>query len=196
MSELPDDELMLRYRDGNLAAFQELYRRHSRGLYRFIAWRSARREWVDEVAQDSWLALHHARSRYQPQGSFRTWLYQIARNRLSDLQRQQQDVLLGDMAQEADFIADMLAEAAPPAALADAALDQRQQTGALYAAIRQLPAEQKDALVLQHFSGLSIEEIAQLCEVPGETVKSRLRYAMRKLREHFAHEAKPQEEKA
>jgi RNA polymerase sigma factor (sigma-70 family) len=173
-SEQSDDELMLRYRDGELSAFQELYRRHSRGLYRFLAWRSGRTEWADEVAQETWLAVHHARTRYAAQGSFRSYLFQIGRNRLADLQRQP-DI---DDCNEAILVQDS-AEAT--------ALD-RQRNQALHAAIRQLPSEQKEALVLQHFSGLSIDEIALVVAAPAETVKSRLRYAMRKLREQFKQE--------
>ncbi|WP_426171295.1 sigma-70 family RNA polymerase sigma factor [Pseudoduganella sp. R-34] len=169
-----DDELMLRYRDGELSAFQELYRRHSRGLYRFLAWRSGRTEWADEVAQETWLAVHHARSRYAAQGSFRSYLFQIGRNRLADMQRQPDIDDGGDICLVQDS-----AEAT--------ALD-RQQNLALHAAIRQLPSEQKEALVLQHFSGLSIDEIALVVAAPAETVKSRLRYAMRKLREQFKQE--------
>jgi RNA polymerase sigma factor (sigma-70 family) len=71
---------------------------------------------------------------------------------------------------------------------AEAAAAGRQQNAALHAAIRELPVEQKEALVLQHFSGLSIEEIAMVVAVPAETVKSRLRYAMRKLRDQFTQE--------
>ena len=172
--EHSDDELMLRYRDGELSAFQELYRRHSRGLYRFLAWRSGRSDWADEVAQETWLAVHHARTRYAAQGSFRGYLFQIGRNRLADLQRQPDAGDYGDLGLVQDS--------------AEAAALERQQNLALHAAIRLLPAEQKEALVLHHFSGLSIDEIAQVVAAPVETVKSRLRYAMRKLREQFKQE--------
>ena len=96
-AHLSDEALMLQYRDGDLRAFQELYRRHRVGLYRFIAWRSPRAEWVDEILQDSWANLHHARGRYRPDATFRTYLYQIARNRLLDLVRQQQPLLAAEM---------------------------------------------------------------------------------------------------
>ncbi|NYE60870.1 RNA polymerase sigma-70 factor (ECF subfamily) [Duganella sp. 1224] len=174
---------MLRYADGDLAAFRALYQRHQRGLYRFVAWRSPRRDWVDEVAQETWIGLHQARARYVPSASFRTFLYQIARNRLVDLQRQ--SPLLAD---------DAGPELESPAA--DMALESRQMNTALHRAIRALPGEQKEALVLQQFSGLSLEEIAALTEAPVETVKSRLRYAMRKLREQLAADVAAQEEQA
>ena len=116
MSAEPSDEsLMLRYRDGDLAAFKELYRRHSHGLYLFIAWRSPRKEWVDEIVQDSWANLHQARSQYEPQSGFRTYLFQIARNRLIDLLRQHGRVVLaselGHDHEAEDNAFDMLADA-------------------------------------------------------------------------------------
>lgn len=195
MSSPPSDEfLMQRYCGGDLAAFQELYRRHSGGLYRFLAWRSPRRDWVDEIAQDSWIALHQARERYQPQALFRTYLYQIARNRLIDLLRQQQLTLASDLRTTGmdDDPFDQLADAAQAPILPESGLEARQANGALHAAIQLLPGEQKEALVLQQFSGMSLEEIAAVVAVPVETVKSRLRYAMQKLRKNFA----PQEEQA
>ena len=170
LSTLTDEELMLRYQAGELPAFRELYQRHRVGLYRFIAWRSPRRDWVDEITQDAWASLHSARASYRPEAQFRTWLYQIARNRLVDLLRQKEHDL-GEAGAEA-------ADEATPAEL----LSARQQERQLHAAIRVLPHEQREALVLQQFSGLSLEEIAAVTGAERETVKSRLRYAMQKLR--------------
>jgi RNA polymerase sigma factor (sigma-70 family) len=197
-ADLSDEALMLRYCDGDLPAFKELYRRHSRGLYGFLAWRSPRREWIDEIAQDSWASLHHARSRYQPQASFRTYLYQIARNRLIDLLRKKQELLGGDfgMDSEGGSMFEHLADAAQGQASPESALESKQRAADLHAAIRALPAEQREALVLQQFNGMTLEEIAELCAVPVETVKSRLRYAMHKLRQHFIQAQTVQEARA
>lgn len=182
---IPDEQLMIQYREGDLHAFEELYNRHRLGLYRFVAWRSPRADWVDEIVQDSWANLHHARSRYQPDASFRTYLYQIARNRLLDLLRQQHHLLAADMGTGTDGrdAFDALADAAQDVVTPDAALDQKQRHDSLHSALAALPGEQKEAVVLQQFSGMSLEEIAAVVAAPVETVKSRLRYAMRKLRE-------------
>lgn len=198
LEELSDEALMLRYCADDLSAFKELYRRHSRGLYRFIAWRVSRRDWVDEIMQDSWTNLHKARSRYEPRASFRAYLYQIARNRLIDLLRQQQPVLAADLVkdEEGPDVLEHLVEDDSNAAHPEAELERRQSVAELRAAISALPAEQKEALVLQQFNGMSLEEIATLSAVPVETVKSRLRYAMQKLRQHFAHERLEQERQA
>ena len=176
---------MLRYREGDLSAFEELYGRHRQGLYRFIAWRSPRADWVDEIVQDSWANLHHARARYQPDATFRTYLYQIARNRLLDLLRQQQHLLAAELGTGTDGrdVFDVLADGAQDVVTPETALAEKQRHDSLHMALAALPAEQKEALVLQQFSGLSLEEISAVVAAPVETVKSRLRYAMRKLRE-------------
>jgi RNA polymerase sigma-70 factor (ECF subfamily) len=197
-AHLSDEDLMLRYSGGDLAAFEELYRRHSHGLYRFIAWRSPRKEWVDEVMQESWASLHQARARYEALSSFRTYLYQIARNRLIDLMRQHQMVSSSDLEQHEDAGSafDHLADASHEAPSPEDALDNKQQVAGLHQAIRALPSEQREALVLQQFNDMSLEDIAQLTATPVETVKSRLRYAMRKLRQHLVENLTAQEEQA
>lgn len=183
-TQYSDETLMLSYRDGDLLAFKELYRRHSGGLYRFIAWRSPRKEWVDEVVQDSWASLHAARARYEPLAGFRTYLYQIARNRLIDLLRQKEAKSAGEFehGDEGETAFDRLADSAQEISSPESTLEKKQQIERLHAAIRVLPNDQKEALVLQQFNGMSLEEIAEVTAVPVETVKSRLRYAMQKLR--------------
>ncbi len=187
-ADLSDELLMQQYRAGDLHAFKVLYHRHSGPLYRFIAWRSPRQEWVDEIVQDSWAALHEARSRYEPSASFRTWLYQIARNRLIDLLRHKEALLASDMAgagadaEQDDSAFETALDRSGTASSPESVLENKQAHDALHQAIRALPPEQKEALVLQQFNALSIEEIADITLVSGETVKSRLRYAMQKLR--------------
>ena len=180
-----DEDLMIRYREGDLHAFEELYARHRVGLYRFIAWRSPRADWVDEIVQDSWANLHHARERYQISATFRTYLYQIARNRLLDLLRQQQHLLAAELGTGTDGrdTFDAMADAAHDGVTPEAVLAAKQRNDGLHRALAHLPGEQKEALVLQQFSGMSLEEISAVVAAPVETVKSRLRYAMRKLRE-------------
>lgn len=189
---ISDESLMLLYGAGDISAFKELYRRHHRGLYSFIAWRSPRKEWVDEIMQDSWANLHQARERYQPQASFRTYLFQIARNRLIDHLRQNKLVLASELGSTADVEGEendlqfsALADAQADHQTPDAAMEQQQEYDVLHAAIRSLPSDQREALVLQQFNDMSLEEIAVLVSAPIETVKSRLRYAMKKLRQQL-----------
>jgi RNA polymerase sigma factor (sigma-70 family) len=198
LTDLSDESLMLRYCAGDILAFKELYRRHSVNLYRFIAWRAPRQDWVEEITQDSWTSLHRARSTYQPQASFRTYLYQIARNRLIDLLRQHNALLAGDLGQndQGDELFEHLADQTQDQLSPEAELMKKQQIVGLHAAIQALPGEQKEAIILQQFNDMSLEEIAQLSDVPVETVKSRLRYAMRKLRLNLVEPAATREELA
>ncbi len=184
--DISDESLMQRYCAGDYTAFKMLYERHSRGLYRFISWQSPRADWVDEITQDTWMRLHHARANYQPQASFKTLLYQIARNRLIDVLRQKQAALASDLEQGIEdsaafvgLIDDQIQSDNTP----DAAIIQKQRSIELQQAIKKLPLEQKEVLVLQQFSELTLSEIATLTGAKEETVKTRLRYAMQKLRQ-------------
>ena len=183
-----DEALMMRYCDGDYVAFKLLYQKHSQPLYRFIAWQSPRLDWTEEVVQDAWMRLHGARESYTPQSSFKTFLYQIAKNRLTDLLRQRQDILASDMSRDDEdestfgYLADQNHDGESP----EDSLSLRQQNAILHAAIKALPVEQREALISQQFSQLSLEEIAEVTGVSIETVKSRLRYAMQKLREKLA----------
>ena len=182
----PDEALMLSYRDGDLLAFKELYRRHSRGVYMFISWRSPRKEWVDEITQETWGSLHHARARYQPDASFRTFLFQIARNKLIDqLRLHKKTVLASDLGhfEDGTEIFETVVDASHSLSEEEENMDGEQRLAWLADAIKTLPSEQREALALQHYSGMSLVEIAQFTAAPIETIKSRLRYAMRKLRQ-------------
>jgi RNA polymerase sigma factor (sigma-70 family) len=186
-TERSDETLMLLYKDGDIAAFNELYRRHARGLYSFINWRSPRREWVDEVMQETWASLHNARARYQPQSSFRTFLFQIANNKLVDyIRANHKTTLASDLGENGDGtqIFDNIVDTTERMQETDAGLEQKQRMDWLRRAVAMLPGEQREALALQQFSGMSLSEIAELTATPVETIKSRLRYAMQKLRQH------------
>ena len=95
----PDAMLMLAYARGDLAAFEALYARHRGMLYRFLL-RSVRDpQRTDELFQETWSRVISARSRYQPQAKFSTWLLQIAHNLLIDGIRRQRPMAAGDEAE-------------------------------------------------------------------------------------------------
>lgn len=177
-----DNELMQGYRDGDFRAFEILYQRHSSGLYRYVAWQTPRKDWVDEIVQDTWLRLHNARSGYREQAGFKTFLYKIARNRMIDMLRQHRMVFESELGSEENGES-LFEKMVDHHAQEHAAAEDDAQAEALHAAIRTLPKEQREALIAQQFSGLSLDEIAQLTNTSIETVKSRLRYAMKKLRQ-------------
>lgn len=182
MDNPPDDDaaLMLAYAKGELAAFDALYARHRGTLYRFLL-RSARDPRVaEELFQETWSRVVAARARYTPQARFSTWLLQIAHHLLIDSHRRKRPVTGEDAA--------ALIEQwpAPEHEQPDRALSDFERRRRLQMAIEALPDEQRTAVLLRLENDLSVEEIAQVTGVGRETAKSRLRYAMNRLREQLA----------
>lgn len=177
----PDAMLMQAYARGDLAAFEALYARHRGTLYRFLL-RSVRDpQRADELFQETWSRVIAARARYRPQAKFSTWLLQIAHNLMVDSHRRQRPMAEGDEAEIA-----MAALATPEREQPDHALSDFERRRGLQRAIEQLPEEQRTVVLLRLEHELSLEEMAEVTGTGRETVKSRLRYAMNKLREVLA----------
>ena len=178
--EEADEALMLRYRDGDSAAFEALYRRHRGPLLRYLVRQLRDRATAEEAFQDVWANLIRARQRYEVRAKFTTWLYRMARNRSIDLLRCAQRSILVPANDDAG---DPVATApAPAASEPDRSLETQRKLETLKQLIEALPDEQREAFLLREEGGLGIEEIAQITGVGNETAKSRLRYAVAKLR--------------
>jgi len=175
-SEISDEELMMSYVAGNAEAFELLYQRHKAPLYRFVL-RQCGQQQVDELFQDIWLKLIKARKTYQVKASFKTWLYHMARNRIIDQYRRNNIRPVDNHSDEVDAVENT--SVAQP----EKHLQTQKQYEALLEAIGELPRDQKEAFLLRQEAGLSIEQIADTCGINAETAKSRLRYAMSKLRQ-------------
>ncbi|GAB4478634.1 MAG: RNA polymerase sigma factor [Burkholderiaceae bacterium] len=183
LEALPDEELMLAYAAGDADAFAQLYDRHERAVYRFLL-RSVRSpDIADDLLQDTWMAVVRNAAGYAPRARFTTWLYGIARSKLIDHWRRADPVASLD-----DPVANDPDAALVDLVAADAAFQpevralSRAQARAFVEAVEALPPAQREAFLLHAEGGLALEEIAELTRVGVETVKSRLRYAMAKLR--------------
>jgi RNA polymerase sigma-70 factor (ECF subfamily) len=179
-----DETLMLRYRDGEVAAFEALFARHRVALFRFLRRQCASAAVAEELYQETWMRVIDARDRYEPRARFTTWLYTIAHNLLADhyrrTRRRPQETSLDDEdAAPAEHAEDRERE---PLSL----LDRKRRAERLVAAIAALPDAQREAFLLQQEGGLSVEEIAAATGVGFETAKSRLRYALARLRQALA----------
>ena len=179
-----DEDLMLAYAAGDAAAFDALYARHRGGLYRYLLRHCSHAGIVDELFQDVWLSAIRARSTYVPSAKFATWLYRIAHNRVIDHWRATGQVELVTAGSGNDDDDDDALAAIPGARNDDPEIraSAREISTRLHAALYALPPAQREAFLLHQEGGLDLSEIAELTGAGVETVKSRLRYALAKLR--------------
>lgn len=173
VSERQDEQLMKAYARGDFAAFETLYARHRGPLYRYVLHLLGDEPTANDLFQQTWEKVIRAASGYRETTPFRAWLYVIARNSVMDHFRRAGRI------REDDWI-DSLASADPgPETQAEHAARARD----LDEAIKRLPAEQADALMLRLAAGLDLAAIARVTGVSPETAKSRLRYAVGKLKQ-------------
>lgn len=178
--EASDESLMIAYRDGDAAAFQALYSRHRGGLYRFLLRQCGAAALAEELFQDVWLNVIRARRRYAPQARFATFLYRIAHNRLIDHYRRTARRPLEQTQHDDD---DWMQElAGDPQQQPEVRLERGLAVQRLLELLARLPEAQREAFIMHEEGGLSVDEIAAATGVKAETAKSRLRYALAKLR--------------
>jgi RNA polymerase sigma-70 factor (ECF subfamily) len=163
---------MLAYGGGDAGAFEALYARHRGGLYRFVLRAVKDRGLAEELFQEVWVRVIEARGRYAPKARFITWLYTIAHNLLVDHWRKKG---LAVVSLDGE---DVASESANPARQAEA----RQALARFGQALEALPPAQREAFLLHEEGGLSVAEIAAVTGAGEEAAKSRLRYAMAKLK--------------
>jgi len=164
---MSDGALLKSYADGNLAAFDCLYRRHKNKLFMYVRRQCPTHELAEDIAHDTWLGVIRQSGNYSPSAKFTTWLYRIAHNRLVDLWRKHSApgyLLIDDLAEQ------LAAKDQSYLALKE-----------LLQSLQALPETQMEALLLK-IEGFSHAEIAAITESKQETVKSRLRYATRSLK--------------
>jgi RNA polymerase sigma-70 factor (ECF subfamily) len=171
-----DEALMLAWAGGDAAAFDSLYARHRGPLFRFMLGQLRDRPLAEELYQDVWQRVIAARVGWRPDAAFATWLYRIAHNRLNDHWRAQRHRPPAPV--DADLRTAALADPDDPEGLASREETRRR----LQEALDELPEDQREAVLLRLQQELSLDEIGRITGVGRETVKSRLRYALDKLR--------------
>jgi RNA polymerase sigma-70 factor, ECF subfamily len=181
MESLDEDaKLMLRYRDGDADAFSALYSHHKGPLYRYLLRQVRNAGAAADLFQEVWSRLIATRSRYEARAKFATYLFHIAHNCVVDFFRR--DHKSRSTARSEDVEPQALELEVPEYQRPDRIAEFAEQESALLAAVGALPQEQREAFLLHEETGLTIEEIARVTDVGLETVKSRLRYAIRKLK--------------
>jgi RNA polymerase sigma-70 factor, ECF subfamily len=185
LSDETDEALMLRYQKGEVRAFEILLTRHRRGLYNFIFRFVGSREAAEDLLQEAFLRVIKGAGKYERQAKFTTWLYTIARNLCVDHSRrmkhrrvQSLDAPVGTDS-EGGKLLDLVASSDPGAARNAVAA----QLGIrLQNAIAALSDEQREVFLMREFHQMPFKDIAEVVGVSENTVKSRMRYALDKLR--------------
>lgn len=175
-----DEALMTAYRHGDANAFETLYRRHKGPVYRYLLRQCKIAATAEELFQDVWVGLIRAKERYEPVAKFTTYLYHLAHNRLIDYYRRQAAGIPLSYDDDPDPVMERQADV--PEHEPDNELDRQRMAKKLLGLIGDLPDAQREAFLLREEAGMSIEEIAAATGVNAETAKSRLRYAISKLR--------------
>lgn len=178
-----DEALILAYAKGDAGAFERLYARHKGPLYRVVL-RSVRAAGeAEELFQEIWMRVIEARERYEPRAKFTTWLYTIAHRRLIDHWRTRGLVAVSLDEADEDDAPRVPEPAAPPGAEPERIAVAAELHARFAAALAALPAAQREAFLLHHEGELTAAEIGAATGTNEEAAKSRLRYAMNKLRE-------------
>jgi RNA polymerase sigma-70 factor (ECF subfamily) len=181
-----DEVLMLAYARGDAGAFDALYARHRNGVYRYLLRHCGNAGTADELFQDVWMNVIRVRATYAPSARFATWLYTFAHHRIVDHWRATGQAALVSIDGDGTVHDAVNAVPAGRGDQPDVRAGSREVAARLRSALAALPPVQRDAFLLQQESGLSLAEIAGLTGAGVETVKSRLRYALARLRAELA----------
>jgi RNA polymerase sigma-70 factor (ECF subfamily) len=184
LAERSDEQLMLAYQQGDTRAFETLLTRHEKGVYGFALRMLGDSMLAEEVAQESFLRVIQSASRYTAKASFRNYLYRIARNLCIDLLRKRpREPRTPDLDAGSPGTPEGIPNGNPgPEHNVGAA----QLRSAIRRALATLPEDQREAFLLKEVKGMKLQDVAAITGANLNTVKSRLRYALTRLREHLA----------
>jgi RNA polymerase sigma-70 factor, ECF subfamily len=178
-----DEELVARSMGGDLDSFNQLVLRWERPIYALAYRVIGREEDARDVAQETFLRAFRALKGFKGQAKFSSWLYRITLNLCRDWMRRERRTPVSQAPEGVDII-EMAGEATPSESIED--LVSRHELGrAVGKAMAWLPEEQRTAIILKEYHGLTFQEIADLLDCPLSTVKTRLYQGLTVLRKHL-----------
>jgi RNA polymerase sigma-70 factor, ECF subfamily len=182
-----DEELVTRSMGGDLDSFNQLVLRWERPIYALAYRVIGREEDARDVCQETFLRAFRALNGFKGQAKFSSWLYRIALNLCRDWIRRERRQPVVQAPEGVDII-ELAGDSAPTESIED--LVARREIGrAIGRAMSELPEEQRTAIILKEYHGLTFQEIADLLDCPLSTVKTRLYQGLSVLRRQLAREA-------
>lgn len=172
-----DEDLILAYQRGEREAFEELYGRYAKPIYNFFRRTAADAGAADDLLQTTFLKLHVARGHYRPAGSFRSWIFTVARNVLRDDARQRGRARVAKTDEFDERLSTDPASQVRPNAEVEVIVAE---------ALATLPLTQREVIVLNRYHGMSYGEIGELLGISANAVKQRAFQAMRTLRRRLS----------
>ena len=177
--ELSNEELMLRVQKEDLAAFEELYNRFHKRLYHFILRYVKEIPPAEDILQETFLRIFRERKDYRKTALFSTYLFTIARNLCLDaLKACEKRPLLSDREGDVERVMD---RSKGPSKL----LEEAEIMEIVQSEIQAMPGDQREVLLLNKYSGLTYEEIAQIVDSTPAAVKQKAYRAMLSLRQRL-----------
>ena len=176
-----DEELVARSIEGDLESFNQLVVRWERPIYALAYRVIGREEDARDVCQETFLRAFRALKGFKGQAKFSSWLYRIALNLCRDWIRRERRAPLVQAPEGLDPM-DLANELPAPIESLDDTVARREMTSAVARAMAMLPEEQRTAIVLKEYHGLTFQEIADLLHCPLSTVKTRLYQGLAVLR--------------
>lgn len=178
-----DEELVDRSRSGDTESFDELIARWERPIFALAFRVLGREEDARDVCQDAFLRAYRGLAGFKGEAKFSSWLYRITLNLCRDWLRKHRRTPVSQMPEDVDAL-DLMADL-PPVESVEDLVARRELSGAVAAAMALLPHEQRTAIVLKEYHGMTFQEIADLQGCPLSTVKTRLYQGLTVLRRHL-----------
>jgi RNA polymerase sigma-70 factor, ECF subfamily len=184
-TDAADEDLMVLYQKGEVRAFELLLTRHRKPVYNFILRFVGDKETAEDLLQEAFVRVIKGAEAYKRQAKFTTWLYTIARNLCVDQTRRRKHRKHASLDAPMDTGDDSgtLLDVIPGSEMAsDRQSLNKQLHETMHRAISALSEEQREVFLMREFLDLPFKQIAEIVGVPENTVKSRMRYALEKLR--------------
>jgi RNA polymerase sigma-70 factor (ECF subfamily) len=178
-----DEDLVTRSRGGDLESFNQLILRWERPIYALAYRVIGREEDARDVCQETFLRAFRALPGFKGQAKFSSWVYRIALNLCRDWMRRQRRTPTVQLPEGADP-EELAAEGGPAESIEDL-VSRRELSAVVAEAMALLPEEQRTAIVLKEYHGMTFQEIADLQGCPLSTVKTRLYQGLSVLRRHL-----------